>query len=398
MPWNTASIVQQRAQFALAALRASLPFSLLCARFGVSRKTGYKWLARFRSGGVAALGDRSRQPHRRVPRLLVRWEAALERLHRARPHWGARKLWQRLRALHPRVRLPCVRTIGRWLRTRGGVLPRRRRARRGPALAHPGLRHPTRVHQLWTVDFKGWLRTADGVRQEPLTVREAKSRFVLEIRLLGDQSDRAVRTVFTRLFARHGLPRAIRVDNGAPFGGKGALGLSRLSLWWLRLGIAVEFTRRARPGDNAAHEQLHRCYKAEVLSRPARDRTSLQRRSDRWRQHYNNQRPHEALGGRSPAQFYRSSARRLPRTLPSLCYPRTMSTRRVRPQGDIQWHGRLRFIGRAFAGERVGLRALSTHHWAIYLGSLLLGHLHLHDAAGMRPAHWHRLPREPLHV
>ena len=262
---------------------------------------------------------------------------------------------------------------------------------------HPGLTVPRRRHQVWTVDFKGWFRTADGQRQEPLTVREAKSRYLLEIRLLPQQSDHAVRRVLTRLFRRHGLPSAIRVDNGAPFGGKGALGLSRLSLWWLRLGIRVEFTRRARPGDNAAHEQLHRCYKAEVLAPPAGHRHAQQRRTDRWRYDYNHRRPHEALGQKPPGRTYRASTRPWPQTLPALRYPKNWLQRRVRPHGDIKWQGRLRFVGRAFVGQTLGLKTLTPHGWAaVHLGPLLIGELHAKDAAGMRPARWQRLPHHPL--
>ena len=396
MPWKKSSIVLERERFALAALRGRKPFVQVCADFGVSRKSGYKWLARYRAAGAAGLSNRSRRPRHCARRKPAHWKRAVRQVRRARPHWGARKIWQRLRQLHPRVRLPAVRTIGRWLREMGLLGTRPRRARRGPAVPHPGLTTPRRCHQVWTLDFKGWFRTADGLRQEPLTVREAKSRYLLDIRLLPDQSDPAARRAMTRLFRRHGLPSAIRVDNGAPFGGKGALGLSRLSVWWLRLGIRVEFTRRARPGDNAAHEQMHRCYKAEVLDPPAADRRAQQRRSDRWRHDYNHRRPHEALAQRTPASLYQPSPRRCPQILPALHYPPRWAARRVRPHGEIKWQGRLRFIGRAFVGQIVGLHPLNASHCAVHLGPLLIGHLHTADPAGMRPARWQRLPEKPL--
>ena len=396
MPWKKSSIVLERERFALAALRGRESFARQCADFGVSRTTGYKWRARYRAGGAAALRDQSRRPRRCARQKPAHWKGAVRQVRRARPHWGARKIRTRLRERHPRVRLPAVRTIARWLGEMGLLGPRRRRARRGPLVPHPGLTTPRRLHQVWTLDFKGWFRTADGVRHEPLTVREAKSRCLLDIRLLPDQGDTATRRAMTRLFRRHGLPAAIRVDNGAPFGGKGALGLSRLSVWWLRLGIRVEFTRRARPGDNAAHEQMHRCYKAEVLDPPAANRRAQQRRSDHWRHDYNHHRPHEALGQRTPAHLYRPSLRRWPQTLPALSHRRAWAVRRVRPHGDIKWQGRLRFIGRAFAGQTVGIKTLSASHCAVYLGPLLIGHLHAKDPAGMRPARWQRLPDQPL--
>ena len=396
MAWKSSSVVWEREHFALAALRWQKPFARLCADYGVSRRTGYKWLARYRAGGVTALGNQSRRPHHYARQKPACWKRCVRQIRQARPYWGAKKIRARLRKLHPRARLPAVRTIARWLRELGLVGRRPRRARRGPAVAHPGLTTPRRQHQVWTIDFKGWFRTADAQRQEPLTVREAKSRYLLEIRLLPEQSDTATRRVLTRLFRRHGLPAAIRVDNGAPFGGKGALGLSRLSVWWLRLGIRVEFTRRARPGDNAAHEQMHRCYKAEVLDPPAAHRRAQQHRTDRWRYDYNHHRPHEALAQKPPGRAYRISARPWPQTLPVLLYPKTFLVRRVRPHGDIKWQGRLRFIGRAFVAQSLGLKTLSPRHWAVYLGPLLIGELHAQEASGMRPASWQRLPHKPL--
>jgi len=277
MPWKTTSVLLERERFALGALRRDGSMESLCGEFGISRKTAYKWLARYRAHGRAGLGDRARAPKRAARQKPAYWKQRVEGVRRARPHWGAKKIHRRLRELYPRQRLPVVRTLGRWLVALGLVRRRPRRARRGPPVPHPGLTRAVRLHQVWTVDFKGWFRTGDGQRQEPLSVREATRRYLLEIRLLADQSDTGVRQAMTRLFRREGLPRIIRVDNGAPFGGKGALGLSRLSVWWLRLGIRVEFTRRARPGDNAAHEQMHGRYQAEIVAQPAQERRAAQR-------------------------------------------------------------------------------------------------------------------------
>lgn len=240
------------------------------------------------------------------------------------------------------------------------------------------------------MDFKGWFRTDDGIRQEPLAVRDLFSRYGLCLRLLANQEDQAVRAVMERLFAAHGLPKVIRVDNGSPFGGNGALGLSRLSVWWLRLGIRVEFTRRARPGDNAAHEQFNGCYQREVVAEGGPQRRSMQGRSTRWLAHYK-ERPHEALAGRTPIQLYCRSPKAYPKELPPLVYPQAWEVRRVRNHGHIKWRGRLRFIGRAFVGQTIGLKPLSATVQAAYLGKLLIGHLHQQDPGGLRPAHWRRL-------
>lgn len=180
---------------------------------------------------------------------------------------------------------------------------------------------PPRPNQVWTVDFKGWFRTADGGRQDPLTGRDLFSRYGLCLRLLPNQGGRPVRRAMRRLFGQRGLPDAIRVDNGSPFGGNGALGLSRLSVWWLRLGIRVEFTRRARPGDNAGYEQFHGCYQREVVAAGAVHRAAMQQRSTRWLAHYNEQRPHEARGPKTPAQVYRKSRRAYLAALAPLKYP-----------------------------------------------------------------------------
>lgn len=396
MPWNPLASSSQRTHFALRALQAVEPFSLTCKTFSISRKTGYKWLSRFRSGGSSYMLDQSRRPLHSPKQKASSWLAHVASARQTRPHWGAKKIHALLRQLYPRLHLPSIRTIGRWLLAEGLIKPRPRRALRGPSVPHPGLTIARRVHQVWTIDFKGYFRTLDGVRHDPLTIRDAKSRYLLDIRLLPNQSDAAVRRAMTNVFKREGLPTAIRVDNGAPFGGKGALGLTRLSVWWLQLGIRVEFTRRARPGDNAAHEQMHARYKAEVLSLPASNRALVQRRSNRWRHDYNHHRPHEGLGQRMPAQLYQSSSRRLPKSISDLSYADHLTVRRVRPHGDIRWQGRLRNIGRAFVGELVGLKALSKDQHQVFLGSLLIGDLHLHDRGGMRPAHWKRVPLVPI--
>jgi hypothetical protein len=228
------------------------------------------------------------------------------------------------------------------------------------------------ANDVWTLDFKGWFRTGDGTRVEPLTVRDLKSCFLLDVRLLPNQSDRPAR-------------RALQAP---PFGGVGPLGLSRLSVWWRRLGIRVEFSRPAHPEDNAAHEQMHRIYQAEVANSPAAHPRAHQRRSDRWRQLYNHVRPHDALGLRTPAQGYRSSPRRLPKTLPPWVYPATWLQRRISADGRLFWQGRQRFIGRAFGGEIIGLKTVQPDVWEIFLGQDLLGVLYQKDRArSLRPAH-----------
>jgi len=396
MPWKTVSLLKVRQRLVEAVLARRQTLREICRRFGVSRKTAYKWMRRFRRCGFPGLHDHPRRPRRSPTRLSSHWVKAISQWRRRRPHWGAKKIYQQLRRKHPRRRVPCARTIQRWLKRSGWVRPRVRRARRGPVLPHPGLTIATRSNQVWTVDFKGWFRTGDGVRQEPLTVRDLFSRYGLCLRLLPNQDDRPARRAMQRLFREHGVPEAIRVDNGSPFAGKGALGLSRLSVWWMRLGIRVEFTRRARPGDNASHEQFHGCYQREVVTNGAAHRRAMQQRSNRWLDCYNQERPHEALEQRTPAQVYRPRHRACPEVEAPLKYPRGREVRRVRNRGHIKWRGRLRFIGRAFVGQSLGLKWAGPHQWEVFLGRQLIGHLHAHDAAGLRPARW--LRQTPLKV
>jgi len=261
---------------------------------------------------------------------------------------------------------------------------RLRRSRRGPELPRQVLSLARRSNQVWTVDFKGWFRTADGKRAEPLTVRDLFSRYLLEVRMLVDQRWEPVRRVFLRLFQRYGYPAVIRVDNGSPFGSTGPAGLSKLSAWWTALGIRVEFMAPAHPEQNAGHEQMHGVLKAEVTRPASSNRRAQQRRSDRWRKTYNEIRPHEALKQRTPAMVYRP--RPGAEREPSVSYPRHWAVRQVRSNGQIKWQGRKRSVGEAFAGYPVGLQSKGGGVWAVHFGGHLIGQLWASDVGGMRPA------------
>src|SRR5947208_3518896 len=234
MPWKISSLTGQRLRFVMAAVKRLHPLPQLCRQFHISRKTAYKWLARYYRGGFGALRDRSRRPHRSPRRLAPRWVKAISQWRRRHRRWGGKKIWAALRRQHPRTALPSISTITRWIR-RLGLTQRRRSARPGPRLPYIGLTTPQAAKAVWTVDFKGWFRTLDSRRVEPLTVRDLFSRYVLAVWLLSDQSWKPVRWIFIRLFREHGYPQIIRVDNGQPFGSTGALGLSRLSAWWTAL-------------------------------------------------------------------------------------------------------------------------------------------------------------------
>ncbi len=234
------------------------------------------------------------------------------------------------------------------------------------------------------MDFKGWFRTGDGTKVEPLTVRDLASRYILGFELLRRQSVEGVGLVLKRLFKTYGLPQVIRVDNGSPFGATGALGLTRLSAWWIKLGIKVEFIEPGHPEQNGAHEQMHRVYKAETLQPAAWTVCRQKNRTRQWRREYNEKRPHEALGMRLPADLYRKSRRKLPVRLGSWQYPKEWLSRLVRGNGMICLNGRGRFVGEAFEKERLGLKRVVPGKWLVYFGPCLVGELHDVDAGGIR--------------
>ena len=386
MPWKFASAIGERTRFVRAALQQHQPFAALCREFGISRRTGYKWCHRFQQNGPAGLQLRSRRPRTTPTRLTKRWQQRIRYARQRRPHWGAKKIHARWRRQFPRTRLPAVRTITQWLPK---LCPQRRRrrwhTRRGPRLELPPLTQPTAPNEVWTADFKGFFRTADGARCDPLTGRDLCSRFLLAVRVLPHQRHAAVRRVFLGLFRRHGLPKVIRVDNGSPFGSTAAWGLSTLSVWWRTLGIAVEYIRPGHPEENGSHEQMHRELKRDTARPPAARPPAQQRRSDRWRRDYNTARPHEALGGRYPADHYHRSRRRY-RGVQPIRYPRGANVRRVRHNGEIKWQGRLRFIGEPFVGQPLALRRQMPGVYTVYFQTLLLGTLHDRDAGGLRPS------------
>lgn len=388
MPWKLDSSFRQRGLLITQWLRRKMPLLQLCRRFSISRKTAYKWRARFLEEGRRGLHDRGRSAQRVHNRPAPRWLARIRRWRRRHPSWGAPKIrWALARRFGSRG-LPSEAAISRWLQQWGLSRRRGRPLHRGPRVERPDLTVARRPNQVWSIDFKGWFRTGDGTRIEPLTVRDMASCYILAAVLLPGTQLEPCRAAFRRIFRQHGLPDAIRVDNGTPFGATGAWGLTRLSAWWVKLGIRVEFIEPGQPGQNAAHEQMHRVYKDETLQPPARTRAVQQRRSERWRHLYNHHRPHEALGMTPPAAHYRRSRRRMPAKLPHWRYPRRWHTRIVSGQGMISLNGCGRYIGEAFKGERVGLEHKGST-WNVHFGPLLLGQLQAHSDSGIQ-ATWFR--------
>jgi transposase InsO family protein len=354
-----------------------------CRAFGVSRKTAYKWLKRFTETGRRGLCDQSRRPHRVPLRMRRKWIQRIAQERKRHRHWGAKKIQARL--LRRYGQAPAIATIARWLKRLHLVITPRRRARKACWRWRTPLRHAHAPNQVWTVDFKGWFRTGNGQRVEPLTVRDLFSRYLLIIRLLPDQRWRPVQTVFRHLFRRYGLPQVIRTDNGGPFASTGPAGLSRLSAWWVALGIRVEPTRPGHPEDNGAHEQMHRVLKAETTHPVASTRQGQQHRTTGWVNYYNRIRPHQALGQELPIHWYGRRRRQRFRGKVPGHYPAQWPQRQVRSNGQIKWRGRKRFIGEAFVRQQLGLKPLKSGVHAVYFGPILIGHLHDTDVGGLRP-------------
>jgi putative transposase len=375
MPWKESSPMDQRVRFIADVQRGALSMSELCERYGVSRKTGYKWVTRYAEGGALGLAERSRRPEfspQETPSAVV--DALLEGRQR-HPTWGAKKLLWLVGRKHPDWALPARSTVCDVLKRHGLVRsPRRRRVPGHPGKPMSSMSAPNEV---WCADFKGQFRTRDGRYCYPLTVTDGYSRYLLGCQSLLSTAHAGAKPVFERLFRQHGLPRIIRTDNGVPFATTGMARLSELSVWWIRLGIVPELTEPASPQQNGRHERMHRTLKAETTRPPAGDLRAQQRRFNDFQSLYNEQRPHEALGQQTPASLYLSSDRAYPRPLPPLEYPSHFERRRVSKNGGLRWNRNWVNVSHTLGGEYVGLEEIDQDLWTVYFGPLELGRLHV---------------------
>ena len=343
----------------------------LCADYQISRKTGYKWVDRYETAGPRGLHDQSRRPAHSPGATAPDLVKALVALRLRHPRWGARKLLAVAARQDRHAAWPSRSTVCDLLKARGLVAPRPRWNRH--AHVPSPLAPLTAVNQAWTTDFKGHFRTGDRAYCYPLTLRDGFSRFVLRCEALAGPTYEATRPEFERAFAEYGLPDGIRSDNGGPFASTGLRRLSRLSVWWLRLGIRLERIAPGHPEQNGSHEQFHSVLKAETARPPAANARAQQRRFTRFCAEYNDDRPHEALDDRTPASCYRPSPRSLPTRLPPLEYPGHWELRRVSPIGQVSWGGQLLFLSAALAGEDVAFEEVEDGFWTVYFATLALG-------------------------
>jgi transposase InsO family protein len=374
MPWLETAPVNEREHFIVDDRRGLYTRAELCARYGISRKTGYKWLARFAEDGRRGLRDRSHAPHHCPHRIGQALAVLLCDAREAHPDWGPGKLLAWLRPRHskiPQRDWPAVSTVGD-LYAREGLLKKRRRRR---PRQHPGVVPPvtTAPNDLWTADFKGQFTTQDAVWCYPLTIGDQHTRYLLACRELPNIKGRGARPAFEHTFREFGLPRAIRTDNGVPFASCGIHGLSQLNVWWMRLGIQHQRIRPASPQENGAHERMHRTLKAGACRPPRATRAVQQRAFNRFRTLYHDERPHEFLGGRTPSSRYTASPRPFPDHLPPLEYPGHFLVKRVTNAGTFRLKHKLLFIANALKQHHIGLDETDDGIWSIYFGTVLLG-------------------------
>jgi len=345
----------------------------LCRHYGITRRTGYKWLVRYFEEGPPGLVDHSRAPYNHGQSISEEMVAAVLAARYKHPHWGARKLRAWLKGKNMGIVYPAASTIGDILRRHGLTVPRRRSRKTAPYTMP--FRHCSQANAVWSADLKGWFNTGDGIRCDPLTITDNYSRYLLRCQAIMPVSYETIRPVFEAAFREYGLPEVIRTDNGAPFATTTVGGLSRLSIWWFRLGIQPERIDPGKPAQNGRHERMHRTLKRETATPPKATWRQQQKAFDSFRNEYNRERPHEGLGLQTPASLYTPSPRPYPLLLPEVTYPDDMDLRRVKSQGDISWNGRHVYLSETLAGEVVGLKQIDDHLWNIFFANLLLARL-----------------------
>ncbi len=374
MPWHTTDPVNERLKFVAAHQRGDVSMSQLCEEFGISRKTGYKILARYRDCGPEGFRDQSRAPRTHPNQTSPDMEGAILRVRKTYPTWGSKKILAVLARSIADEELPARSTVDAVLKRAGVVQPRKRRPRRQPAA--PPIVEAHRPNDVWSMDYKGWFRVGDGTRCDPLTVNDVCSRASLECRAMVAPKLVDVQKRLEIVFRQFGLPSYMLSDNGPPFASRGLGRLSRLGVWLLRLGVQPVYIQPGRPDQNGRHERFHETLKAETANPPKATVRAQQTAFDRFQLVYNEERPHEALDMQVPAKVYDLSPRRMPDTLLEHEYDEHVVVRRVRSDGSIRWDSEYVFVGEAMYGESIGLRRVEEDLWHVHLGRMRLGVLH----------------------
>ena len=361
MPWKECAKLDERLRF-VARLLEGEKMAPLCREFDISRKTGYKLFERYKDYGLSGLTDRSRRPYRHANQIPFQIERQIIELKKDKPHWGAPKIREKLRRLYPEVQCPAISTVHAVL-DRHGLVHRRRRRRHAPA--GTTLSQPTEPNALWCADYKGEFMLGNRRYCYPLTITDFASRYLLTCEALSTTQERFAFTAFDRAFKEFGLPHVIRTDNGVPFAAPTALyRLSKLAVWWLRLGIQIERIQPGHPQQNGRHERMHRTLKLEATKPAAANVLQQQARFDAFVTRYNQERPHQALAMKVPADLYARSTR-VYRGLEDLMYPFHDATFTVTHCGRICFHGRKINLSHVFAGQNVGVTQVGEHIWLV---------------------------------
>ena len=375
MPWLKEKPMDKKILFLGEYLLQSFSFSELCSRFGISRKTGYKWINRYNeSGNAESLKDLSRRPHHSPTQTSAEIVKALLSIRDKHPFWGPKKLLWRIERDHPQWKdLPARSTVALILKRNDYIKPPRKRSRR----YHPGqpLSEMSQPNDVWTADFKGHFKTQDGLYCYPLTICDGYSRYLFACRGMISPLLTNVYTVFRQLFSVYGLPKIIRTDNGLPFASNALGRFSRLSVWWMRLGIIPEQIEPGCPQQNGRHERMHRTLKQETTIPAADNLKRQQKRFNHFKSEYNTIRPHEALDMKVPAEVYKPSQKPLPKKVPQVEYPDHFEVRRVSNNSGIRWKCKRINVGTVFSGQYVGLEEIDNGLWDVYFGNVWLGRL-----------------------
>src|SRR5450755_120547 len=376
MPWKVSSVMEEKARFVLEYERDEQSMTELCADFGVSRKTGYVWLRRYRAQGLQGLLELDRAARRHPNQTAAAIEQAVLELRQAHMRWRPRKLKRVLERDQAGRAWPAASTMGEMVKRAGLVVARKQRRKTAP-YTEP-LAHADGCNRVWCADFKGWFRTQDGERIDPLTISDAYSRYLLRCQAVEKTNTERVRAIFEAGFREYGLPAAIRTDNGAPFASRAIAGLSRLAVWWMKLGIVPERIAAGHPEQNGRHERMHRTLKQETASPAAANRRAQQRAFDRFRREYNEERPHEALGLETPGAVYTTSARAYPARVPEPEYGSAMQVRRVRDRGDFSWKHQHVFLSETLIGEPIGLLPVDERFYTVYFAAFPIARFDSH--------------------
>jgi transposase InsO family protein len=367
MAWKASGVVDQRKKFVQEYESGKWTMAELCRVYEISRESGYKWIKRIREQGEPGLADRSRAPASHPNQTDDKIEQQILELRQRYASWGPRKLLYHLQNKQPQLHWPASSTVGAILK-RAGLTMSRRRRRKTPPYTQP-FQNAQQPNQLWCADFKGWFRTQDQQRIDPLTISDAASRYLLRCQAVEKANTQHVRAIYEAAFREYGLPLAMRTDNGPPFASKAVAGLSVLSLYWMKLGIIPERIAPGHPEQNGRHERIHRTLKAETARPPAADRRAQQRSFDRFKLCYNEERPHEALGMKTPARCYVPSPRAYPSRLPEPQYDGDLQVRRVRACGGFSWKGRKIFISEVLRNEPIGFELIEDDFWLVYFAT-----------------------------